>query len=259
MRVNTVLLRCVHALHLMCCAALECWRWLRWLLQPLLPLRKRPLQQLPQHVGIVIGEGELGILRVAQVVRWCAEAGVRYLTLCDGHGELLRAEGELRAALDALRVDTCFGAPQPQRMGAQQRMHHAEAEDVEGQQRGRQQHLPVQPHSKVRVALRLVSLQTGRDEITGAACRLCELVAANKLPAEAIDEAAIDAQLKGACSWPEPALILQFCPELLLGGLLPWQCRVSHHLPMGRLRHATAAALHSALVEYDGVQQRHGA
>jgi hypothetical protein len=109
-------------------------------------------------------------------------------------------------------------------------------------------------------------------------------VAANKLAPEDIDEAAIDAQLKATCSWPDPvtrppprsrllfhpartldssaiaqALILQFCPELLLGGLLPWNCRVSHHLPMGRLRHATAAALHSALVEYDSVQQRHGA
>ena len=38
-------------------------------------------------------------------------------------------------------------------------------------------------------------------------------------------------------------LVLQFCPELLLGGLLPWHCSVTQYSPMGRLRDVTQRKL----------------
>jgi len=81
---------------------------------------------------------------------------------------------------------------------------------------------------------------------------------------------------------PEVGLVLQYCHEGLLGGLLPWHrrssrrrgedapnalspppdpcrhTRIAHFVHMGRLRHATEPALHRALHEYVSLNQRHG-
>ena len=51
---------------------------------------------------------------------------------------------------------------------------------------------------------------------------------------------------------------MQLCPELVLGGLLPWHSRITHYAHMGPLRHASRAALHVALLEFGGVTQRYG-
>ena len=69
---------------------------------------------------------------------------------------------------------------------------------------------------------------------------------------------AVEAHLTANADFPPPELVLQFCPELLLGGLLPWHCRITHFVHMGQLRHASADGLQRALLEYSTVQQRQG-
>ena len=53
-------------------------------------------------------------------------------------------------------------------------------------------------------------------------------------------------------------LILQSCPELHLGGLLPWHCRVTQFVHIGPLGEATTRRIRAALDEYATMQQRHG-
>ena len=106
--------------------------------------------------------------------------------------------------------------------------------------------------------VRLLSLQTGRDDLVGAARKLCEQVAAgNATPAD-VDEDAVEAHLTANAAFPPPELVLQFCPELLLGGLLPWHCRVTQYVLLGELHSLCERRLKAALVEHAGVQQRHG-
>ena len=52
--------------------------------------------------------------------------------------------------------------------------------------------------------------------------------------------------------------ILQCCPELHLGGLLPWHCRVTQFVHLGTLRDATAARIRAAFCDYSYVRQRYG-
>ena len=53
-------------------------------------------------------------------------------------------------------------------------------------------------------------------------------------------------------------LILQCCPKLHLGGLLPWHCRVTQFAHLGPLRDVSAERVNRSLIEHAGVQQRHG-
>jgi undecaprenyl pyrophosphate synthase len=106
--------------------------------------------------------------------------------------------------------------------------------------------------------VRLLSLQTGRADLVGAARRLCERVVAGEADASALDEAALDAEVTANLGFPEPSLVLQCCPQLHLGGLLPWHCRVTQFAHLGPLRAATRAAVHRAFDAHDRVVQRHG-
>ena len=73
-----------------------------------------------------------------------------------------------------------------------------------------------------------------------------------------IDEAAVEAEVCANAGFPEPELILQCGPELHLGGLLPWHCRVTQFAHLGPLRGVHPEHVHRALFEYAGVTQRHG-
>lgn len=57
---------------------------------------------------------------------------------------------------------------------------------------------------------------------------------------------------------PRQDLILQCCPELYLGGLLPWHCRVTQYAHIGSIRRASDSRVRAALHEYAAVQQRYG-
>ena len=68
-------------------------------------------------------------------------------------------------------------------------------------------------------------------------------VASGELAADGVDEAALERQLVVNRGLPEPELVLQLCPELLLGGLLPWQCSVTQYSHLGTLRGVTQTKL----------------
>ena len=63
-------------------AAFVDWlRWLRWRATSILPARKQLIAQPPAHLGIVFAKEEICIERIADLVAWCAEAGIGCITL----------------------------------------------------------------------------------------------------------------------------------------------------------------------------------
>lgn len=201
--------------------------------------RRRQLLELPQrtpsHLGVVIAsEDAADIGSIAAVVCASAETGVRYITLCESSGLLLRASAVLRSELRSR------GFADAQVLSA------GETAAASGELAARA------------LCVRVVTLGSGRTDLVVAAQRVCERVVAGGLPHEAVDEAAVDAELRANAGFPEPELILQCCPELFLGGLLPWHCRITQFIHIGSLRRATAERIREALVEYGGVHQRHG-
>ena len=68
----------------------------------------------------------------------------------------------------------------------------------------------------------------GRDELTRAARRLAEDVAAGRLAAEAIDEAALAARLDTA-GLPDPDLVIRTSGETRTSNFLPWQAAYAEY------------------------------
>jgi len=213
--------------------------WLSFLLLDTLRPGRPSLAGLPEHVGIVIGVGEApDTPRVAALVGWCAGAGIGRLTLCDPHGELLDRVDALRAELAARGTSI----------------------EIETETRSLPSAPAAVPGAGVRpLRLRVVSSHSGRAELVDAARALCADARDGRLRPDSINEASIDAALSRVHQTPEVGLVLQYCDEPLLGGLLPWHTRIAHYVHMGRLRNAREAALYRALRECSGVTQRHGA
>jgi len=193
------------------------------------------LQKLPVHVGIVIAsEDAIDMVGIAVAVCALAEAGVRCVTVCEASGELVRAAPALRSEL------RFRGVGEVQVLGAGE---------------------PPVVSSEVgtgTLCVRLITLGAGRDDLVAAAQRLCERVVSGSLAHSAVDEAIVDAEINANRGFAEPELILQCCPELFLGGLLPWHCRITQYIHLGSLRRVTPGRIRGALVEFGGVQQRHG-
>lgn len=226
--------------------------WLRFLLIDSLVLHRPSLDGLPEHVGIVIGITEASeTAQVARLVGWCADAGIRRLTLCDPHGELLARVDELLAELAARSVEAEFESElQTQSVaGAEAAPAPAAASGMDrgGCRRARP------------LRLRVVSSRSCRAELVAAARALCSDARDRVLLPSEIDEARVDSALRRARETAEVGLVLQYCDEALLGGLLPWHTRVAHFIHMGRLSGAREPALYRALQECSGVTQRHGA
>jgi undecaprenyl diphosphate synthase len=74
----------------------------------------------------------------------------------------------------------------------------------------------------------------GRDELVRAARRLAADVAAGLLPAEAIDEAALDARLDTA-GLPDPDLVIRTSGESRISNFLLWQSAYSEYEFTGTL------------------------
>ena len=68
----------------------------------------------------------------------------------------------------------------------------------------------------------------GRDELTRAARRLAEDVAAGRLSPEAIDEAALTARLDTA-GLPDPDLVIRTSGETRTSNFLPWQAAYAEY------------------------------
>ena len=239
----------------------------RWLRRSALRV---PIPRLPTHLGLALGDEPIDMKQLADLVGWCADLGIHRITLCDAHGTLLQApdrvgetlSGYLSYPLAVVWPDGKWAAP-PQSPAAPQ------------------------PSPQPVVSLNLTSLQAGRDDLVNAARQLCEIGISTPNPPP-VDEAAVGRQLKAHAGWPDPVsarlcasarhpkrhstrfppaldpdpaaqeLVLQLCPELMLGGLLPWHSRVTTFVHMGPLRCASRAGLHMALLEFGGVTQRYG-
>ena len=179
---SLLLLRIVQAAYLTHAAALDCMRRLRLRLARSVALPEKT----PMHVGIVVGGDEpTHLQQLAALIGWVRAAGVRCVTLCDVHGELLRTRTDLRAALAEVGLGsaTVLGA--------------GESPPPDAIARGDE------------LAVRVVALRTGREDITVAARRLCEQVRAGRLPASAIDEAAVESELQANAGFPEPVRVHQ--------------------------------------------------
>lgn len=170
----------LHAAFLMHVALLDLLRWLRIRARRVWTDQIQLVGQQPAHLGVVFAKDEICIERIADLVAWCAEAGIGCITLCDGDGLLQSAEAELSLALRARSV-----AIKPRADGAS---------DSAG------------------LALRVVTLQTGRDELVDAARAFCKQTLGRLLPVEAIDEAAIDRYLATSYESPELVPLLALCP-----------------------------------------------
>ena len=231
---RVVVLRMLHAAYLMHMACTEGWQ------QLLLTIRAIPdIQKVPNHLGVALGDEPLDIRRLAALVGWCADLGIRRITVCDSHGQLLQAAEAMGDALSAHLAYPLVVVWPGGRWDASVLLPPAVAS-------------PSQPV----VSLNLTSPQAGRDDLVNAARQLCELELSGA--AAPVDERAVEQHLTAHAGWPDPELVLQLCPEQVLGGLLPWHCRVTHYVHMGPLHRASRKALHTALLEFEGVQQRYG-
>ena len=171
-------LKLLHAAHLTYVAVVMSVHafYKRWLLSPL----PRTLQKIPSHVGLVVESCADRVERqqAAALIGWCAAAGVRCITLCDVNGDL--KPEELR---DGLResIDSHM----------HEQVHLLSAGEPP-------------PGSKSAIAVRVIALRTGRDDLVQAARRLCARVRTGELTVDAVDEAAVDAELTANSGFPEP-------------------------------------------------------
>ena len=238
-----LLLRAVHAVYSLCLCVLEAARWLRYfVLDMLWPCRLRT-NAAPEHVGVVVGVDEAAQTdRIALLVGWCASAGIRRLTLCDSQGKMLRRARDLGAQLAACDVHAVIEdeAMDPVANVADITSGaFAPAKALGGKDGG---------GSSGELRVRIISTQTGRQELVNAARVLCAEAQAHRLHPSSIDEAFVDATLRRVRKTPEVGLVLQYCEEPLLGGLLPWHTRIAHYVHMGKLRWARESALHLSLI-----------
>lgn len=232
---RVLLLRVLHAVYLMHMACSEGWR------QLLLTLRSTPaIQKVPNHLGVALGDEPLDMRRLAALLGWCADLGIRRITVCDSHGRLLQTADRVGDALSAhLAYPLVVVWPGGRWDGSALLPSPAAASPAQAV-----------------VSLNLTSPQAGRDDLVNAARQLCELELSGAAPP--VDERAVEQHLTAHAGWPDPELVLQLCPEQVLGGLLPWHCRVTHYVHMGPLQRASRKSLHTALLEFGGVQQRYG-
>ena len=259
---NLLLLRIIHAAYLTVtsiCAALS-------------SIGQRsvtcPPYHVASHVGIIVcGGTEADIKKLAALIGWLASAGVRFITVCDalsgsdGGSSSSLIDGS-DACLNRLRDELCavsLASASVVGSGVVPAASISRSSAGSASKGRASMQLPaIESAGEASVAVRVLSLSSGRDDLVQAARRLCERVQAGELPAAKIDEATVEAELTANAGFPEPELILQCCPELHLGGLLPWHCRVTQFAHLGPLREVGAERVHRALVEYAGVQQRYG-
>jgi hypothetical protein len=255
-------------------------------------------QKTPLHLGIIIAsEDAADAGGVAAVVCASAVAGVRYVTLCEASGELARAVPALRAELHArgledaqvltageapvtsseelaagalcVRVVT-LGSGRDDLVVAAQRVcdrvvsgrlaHDAVDEAAVDSELSANEGFP----EPVRARARLQPCDGRPLSFPVLAPPPAARAPASLAPLSRGQRASL-LRPKAHCALapvvralPSQELILQCCPEHFLGGLLPWHCRITQFVYLGALRHATAERIRGALVEYGGVQQRHG-
>ena len=199
-----------------------------------------PPEKLPRHIAIIMdGNGrwakrqgkprlaghEAGSETVRRLLGYCRDAGIAYLTLYAFSTEnWSRPPDEVAGLMNLLGYF----------------IRKNEAELLEKQVRlrviGRREDLPEPLQADILRLERetehferqlLIGLSySGRSEIARAARRLAEQVKAGRLAPEAIDEAAVAANLY-APDVPDPDLIIRTSGEMRISKFLLWQCAYS--------------------------------
>ena len=199
-----------------------------------------PPEKLPRHIAIIMdGNGrwakrqgkprlaghEAGSETVRRLLGYCRDAGIAYLTLYAFSTEnWSRPPDEVAGLMNLLGYF----------------IRKNEAELLEKQVRlrviGRREDLPEPLQADILRLERetehferqlLIGLSySGRSEIARAARRLAEQVKAGTLAPEAIDEAAVAANLY-APDVPDPDLIIRTSGEMRISNFLLWQCAYS--------------------------------
>ena len=152
-------LRCLHAVCATQQAAFAVWALVQSLMYRLRRTELSIIRKPPAHLGIVIGECELSesdAYQLAKLVSWCVSAGIYRLTICDVRGELASAPNALCSALQAVGI--MVGLP----------AKPSASPDI-----------PLSTTlmaASCGLALRLISLQSGRDDMVRATRRLCSQV-----------------------------------------------------------------------------------
>ena len=187
--VQLLALRLLHAAFVTLLAAQASAEWLWRLSRPAAP--SSPRDAVPSHVGVVVSSAESAdVAQVARVVRACADEGASFVTMCDARGDFVRSAADLRAALRAVGmadVHVLFAGESP----------------------------PPPSTPARRLCVRVVALGTGRHDIVDAAQRICERVAAGALQPDAVDEAAVEAELRANAGFPEPVRRRSFRPSVV--------------------------------------------
>ncbi|MBP5321154.1 MAG: isoprenyl transferase [Kiritimatiellae bacterium] len=199
-----------------------------------------PPEKLPRHIAIIMdGNGrwakqrgkprlaghEAGSETVRRLLGYCRDAGIAYLTLYAFSTENWSRPPEEVAGLMKL-------------LGYFIRQNEAELLEKQVRLRviGRKEDLPEPLQADLQRLeeetahferqLLIALSYSGRSEIVRAARRLAEQVRAGTLAPEAIDEAAVTANLY-APDVPDPDLIIRTSGELRISNFLLWQCAYS--------------------------------
>ena len=202
-------------------------------------------QPLPHHVAVILdgnrrwanlvglqepGAGHRrGADKLDELVGWCAELGIRELTVWGLSGENLsrRPEAELNELLGILAQKL---AALPERVAhgqAPPRIRVFGRIDALPEQLGETaRHVQAQTVDNDGLVLNIALGYSGRDELVDAARKLVASLAAAAIPAPEmaahIDAAAIERHLYTA-DHSDPDLIVRTSGEMRLSGFLPWQ------------------------------------
>ncbi len=196
---------------------------------------------VPRHVAIIMdGNGrwaqarglprvaghEAGADTVREIVRACRRMGVSVLTLYSFSTENWRRPEDEVQALMALLARFLEGEEDELRTNGVRLSAIGQVERLPAHVVSLIDHVAEVTAGNQGLHLQLALSYGGRQEIVHAARRLAVEVAAGRLAPEAIDEAALAAQLWTA-GVPDPDLILRTSGEVRLSNFLLWQAAYS--------------------------------
>lgn len=192
---------------------------------------------VPRHVAIIMdGNGrwarergldrsaghQAGARSVREAVEASLHAGVGVLTLFAFSQEnWQRPPAEIDALMTLLEEYIASEAEELHREGVTVRML-GDLERLAPSSRAAVDRIEAATRGGQRLALNVCISYGSRAEIVRAARHLAEKVAAGKLNADAIDEAAFAAELYTA-EWPDPDLLVRTSGEMRISNFLLWQ------------------------------------
>ncbi|MEM7524425.1 MAG: polyprenyl diphosphate synthase [Pseudomonadota bacterium] len=233
-----------------------------------------PVQAPPRHVAIIMdGNGrwasKRGLPRLAghrkgaeavrDVVEACGEFGVEVLTLYAFSTEnWKRSVEEVTGLMNLFRIYMRREAAELKRRGAKVVFigdRAALAPDIQAMMDSLEAHTAENDKITVCIALNY----GGRAEIAAAARRVAARAATGEVGLDAVDEAAIEAELDTA-GLPDPDLVIRTSGEQRISNFLLWQCAYAEFLFVDELWPDFGRdALDRALSVYGARNRRFGA